>query len=194
MDELLKQLPELFSRAHPLVQLAILAVLILGASYFAYRNFTKGLRLKQMRAERDEARGEARDQDLLARELRTKLRDSEALAEQRRQEVQRLTEDHGRASRDLERAREEVEAATAQLAHYRREVDALQQRFDDLQEIDTDVWASPTGQGALPRFVPREDRRTRFPHALVVTLRPGGHPERCDAAPVDVELDPKAGL
>jgi chromosome partitioning protein len=163
MDELLKQLPELFSRAHPLAQAAILAGLILGAAYLAYRNFTRGLRLKQMRAERDEARRQARDQDLVARELRTKLRDSEALAEQRRQEVQRLTEDHGRVSRDLERAREEVEGTTEQLTHFRRALDALQQRFDDLQEIDTDVWASPTGERTPPpRFVPREDRRTRF--------------------------------
>jgi hypothetical protein len=57
MEELLKQLPELFSRAHPLTQLAILGALILGAAYFAYRSFTRGLRLKQMRAEREAARG-----------------------------------------------------------------------------------------------------------------------------------------
>jgi hypothetical protein len=89
MDELFKQLPNLFSRAHPLIQLAILAGLILGVAYLAYRNFSKGLRLKQMRSERDQARDQLRDRDFLVRELRTKLNDSEALAEQRRQEVYR---------------------------------------------------------------------------------------------------------
>lgn len=163
MDELLKQLPELFSRAHPLAQLAILGGLILVAAYLAYHSLAKGLKLKQMRAERDQAREQVRDHDFLVRELRTKLTDSEALAEQRRQEVQRLTEDHGRLSRDLERAREEADGTTEQLTHFRREAEALQQRFDDLQRIDTDVWAGPAGQGVPPpRFVPRDERRTRF--------------------------------
>src|SRR6266536_74074 len=163
MDELLKQLPELFSRAHPLAQLAILAGLVLGAAYFAFRSLTKGLRIKQLRAERDQARQKVRDLDLLVRELRTKLTDSVALAEQRRQDVQGLTEDHGRLLGELQRAQEETERATEQLDHFRREADALQQRFDDLQKIDTDVWASPTEQGtAPPPFVARQNRRTRF--------------------------------
>jgi cellulose biosynthesis protein BcsQ len=162
MDELIKQLPEVFSRAHPLAQLAILAGLVLAAAYLAYGKFTRGHRLRQMRAERDQARSQLRDRDLLARDLQTKLTDSEALAEDRRKEVQRLTEDHGRLSGDLARAREEAEGAAEQLNRFRREAEALQQRFDDLQKIDTDVWAAPAGQGAQPRFVPREERRSRF--------------------------------
>src|SRR5262245_40154092 len=115
MDELLKQLPDLFSRAHPLAQLGVLAALIFGAAYFAYRSLTKGLRLKKMRAERDQARGQVGVQERLVLELQTKLTDSEALSQQRHQEVQRLTQDHGRLLRDLDCARREVQAATDQL-------------------------------------------------------------------------------
>jgi hypothetical protein len=62
MDELFKHLPTLFTRAHSLVQLAILAGLILGVAYFAYRNFSKGLRLQQTRAEHDQARKQVQKQ------------------------------------------------------------------------------------------------------------------------------------
>src|SRR5262249_57835420 len=71
MDELFKQLPEVFSRAHPLAQLTILAVLTLGVAYFAYRNFTKGLTLKRIRGERDEARKQEQKLKSRARQLRT---------------------------------------------------------------------------------------------------------------------------
>jgi chromosome partitioning protein len=141
----------------------ILASLILATVYFAYRSLTMGLKLKQMRSERDTARRQVREGDLLAHELRTKLGDSEALAKQRRQEVHRLTEEHGRLSQVLATAKDSLRGTQQHLERCCQEREALQTRFHDLQKIDADVWKGPAPTGtAPPPFVPREERKTRF--------------------------------
>lgn len=162
MEELLKQLPELFSRAHPLAQLAILALLILGVAYFAFRSFTKQMKLKQMRADRDRALSQVQKLERRVSKLGTKLKGCRVLAEQWRIEVQSLTVEHGQLLGDLKRVKEEMEKTGEQLTRFRNEAEGLQQRFDALQKIDTDVWVKPISQGKTPPFVPRASRRTRF--------------------------------
>ena len=78
-------------------------------------------------------------------------------------DTQKLSEILGSQSQKLIDTNEELETTEQQCAQADSELKALQQRFDDIQKIDTNVWLGLVNKGsASPRFVPRHERKTRF--------------------------------
>jgi cellulose biosynthesis protein BcsQ len=159
MTDLLNEFAKLFSRAHPLAQFCVLLVLIAGIIIAILLHFRGKGKTGRLRLEGDHLRNESRDKELTIRELRGKLAGCEALASR----LQEVTEERGRMSQELADAQNSLTAKQVQLDLCRQELEALQTRFDALQKIDADVWkeAIPSGL-SLPRFVPREERKTRF--------------------------------
>jgi cellulose biosynthesis protein BcsQ len=163
MTELLNELANLFSRAHPLTQFGVLLALIVVIIIVVLQHFRGNGRMGRLKLDRDRLRIEARDKELTLRELRGKLAGSEALANQLYEKNQQATEEHGRMFQALAQAESSKTETQMQLDICRQELEALQMRFDALQKIDADVWKEPTPAGAvLPQFVPREERKTRF--------------------------------
>lgn len=70
--------------------------------------------------------------------------------------LRQSTDQHREMNEQSDTVRTQEDRSWAELADLRK-------RFDDLQRIDTDVWvASSSLNGALPRFVHRDKRKTRF--------------------------------
>jgi cellulose biosynthesis protein BcsQ len=167
MDGYLKRVTDLlldfFTRATPPVQIGFLVILLTLLALLLYLFIRKRHKFEQMRIERDAARNQVRDKELLLRDVQTKLTDVTARSDVLDKQVGNLTTEKGRLEQQRDTAQGQEEETADQLTRSKEELAALQKRFDGLQRIDTDIWLGPTGSSsAPPRFLPRPGRRTRF--------------------------------
>lgn len=159
MQELYQEIVEFYSRAHPAAQLGILALLIAVLLFMFWREIRGRYRVAALRAERDELR----ERVLEIPELRGERTTLMARLDRLDQDLRAANEDRGRLHQELERERATLTTRDEELVHSREEQEALQTHFNRLQEIDADVWTRPVPAGTVPpRFVPRDERRTRF--------------------------------
>jgi chromosome partitioning protein len=88
---------------------------------------------------------------------------ADSLCQSLQQQTQQLSNDLGQRQQQLTTAQQQLTATGQQLALCQADRDALQQRFDNLSQIDTDVWSGPPNPNCPPpAFAPKDARKTRF--------------------------------
>jgi hypothetical protein len=116
VDSLLKEITDLFPRAHPATQFFILLALIIALIVGGVMYFKKRWKVEELRVERGAEKVKVGERDLLISELKGKFKHAEDEATRHRQDLDsakteqgRLSEAHARADKALAETKEQLE-------------------------------------------------------------------------------------
>lgn len=153
-------LQRMLSSMHPLVHLSVFVILFVVVVWLQVRKIRLKERLKTAETEKALQQAEC---EIWKRQVESFETRSDFLASihyDHLSEIERLKRDL-----DEQQAREQLltNDLRNKLEAIRRERDELQARFDESQEVDSDVWVRGCENGAgLTPFHAQDDRKTRF--------------------------------
>jgi septal ring factor EnvC (AmiA/AmiB activator) len=147
---------DLCARLPPMLQGIVLAMLLYIIVHLQVRKYKLKFALQQRSFELDR-------KNLELEKTKTQLSDVQQRAEKLDQETKELRESFGGSQQKLTLTVQQLEETQGQLEYAETDRAALEERFDQLQRLDANIWCSAcTSDFSPPKFVARQERKTIF--------------------------------